>query len=243
MSSGLLLLLLRLLPLGWMACLPAVRLAGESTRCPPAAPPSLDPQPVHLAAARQQAAAQRGRGRLQRARARPLRGPQRGRRASAAAARRRGGAHGGGGRGGGRPGGGQRGGGRPGGRPGRRGAGPGRGADPRGNHDDAADGHPLRECRLARGPAGLLGCRRAGPAGEPPPPPAAAACQQGLLAVAARVLTAPAVVLPRPLPIAHPQGFDTSQGKKHEDVGAVKVKTTRGARQYMNRRVRRRRRC
>lgn len=35
-----------------------------------------------------------------------------------------------------------------------------------------------------------------------------------------------------------PQGFDTTQGKKHEDAGAVKIKSTRGARQYMNRRVR-----
>jgi len=34
------------------------------------------------------------------------------------------------------------------------------------------------------------------------------------------------------------QGFDTSQGKKHEDAGAIKIKSTRGARQYMNRRVR-----
>ena len=36
-----------------------------------------------------------------------------------------------------------------------------------------------------------------------------------------------------------PQGFDTSAGKKHEDaaVGAIKVKSTRGARQYMNRKV------
>ncbi|KAI7845601.1 hypothetical protein COHA_000888 [Chlorella ohadii] len=32
------------------------------------------------------------------------------------------------------------------------------------------------------------------------------------------------------------RGFDTSQGKKHEDAGAIKIKSTRGARQYMNRR-------
>jgi ribosomal protein L35AE/L33A len=33
------------------------------------------------------------------------------------------------------------------------------------------------------------------------------------------------------------QGFDTSQGKQHADAGAVKVKSTREGRQYMNRRV------
>ena len=34
------------------------------------------------------------------------------------------------------------------------------------------------------------------------------------------------------------QSFDTTQGKKHEDAGAVKIKSARGARQFMNRRVR-----
>ena len=38
-----------------------------------------------------------------------------------------------------------------------------------------------------------------------------------------------------------PFGFDSTQGKKVEDdganTGAVKVKTTRSARQYMNRKV------
>lgn len=33
-----------------------------------------------------------------------------------------------------------------------------------------------------------------------------------------------------------PFGFDTSQGKQHADAGAVKVKSTREGRQYMNRR-------
>jgi hypothetical protein len=39
---------------------------------------------------------------------------------------------------------------------------------------------------------------------------------------------------------AHPalQGFDSTQGKKHDDAGAVKLKSNRGARQFMNRRVR-----
>lgn len=32
-----------------------------------------------------------------------------------------------------------------------------------------------------------------------------------------------------------PFGFDSTHGKKHDDAGAVKVKTTRGARQFMNR--------
>ena len=45
--------------------------------------------------------------------------------------------------------------------------------------------------------------------------------------------------LPSPHLPPPPQGFDSSAGKKHEDaaVGAVKVKSTRGARQYMNRKV------
>ncbi len=43
------------------------------------------------------------------------------------------------------------------------------------------------------------------------------------------------------LPCPAEQGFDTTQGKQSDDprtsVGAVKVKSTRQARQFMNRRV------
>jgi hypothetical protein len=52
--------------------------------------------------------------------------------------------------------------------------------------------------------------------------------------------TARPACLPGALPARLPcslQGFDTSQGKKHADAGAIKTKTTRGARQYMNRKA------
>lgn len=70
------------------------------------------------------------------------------------------------------------------------------------------------------------------------PLPAAHACSSNRLAPLLPALRMqrcrPAPPLPALLP---PQGFDTSQGKKHADVGAVKVKSTRGGRQFMNRRV------